>query len=138
MVLTFIVKGIWTACTILSIIIWHICIKNHYVLCIKPTPSLKGSEPSPERCLRDAQPVVAKLVLYHRGHDIVVLKTWKKPCIIQVPSNYYVCFWAKSKIGHHCDGRNFFSQLSFLSSQKPRHFMYITWINNHCTPQKHQ
>ena len=47
-------------------------------------------------------------------------------------------WWAKSKIGHHCDGRNFFSQLSFLSSQKPRHFMYITWINNHCTPQKHQ
>ena len=46
--------------------------------------------------------------------------------------------WAKSKIGHHCDGRNFFSQLSFLSSQKPRHFMYITWINNHCTLQKHQ
>ena len=45
---------------------------------------------------------------------------------------------AKSKIGHCCDGRNFFSQLSFLSSQKPRHFMYITWINNHCPPQKHQ
>ena len=22
--------------------------------------------------------------------------------------------------------------------QKLRHFMYITWINNHCTPQKHQ
>ena len=32
----------------------------------------------------------------------------------------------------------FFFQLSFLSSQKPGHFMYITWINNHCTPQKHQ
>ena len=46
--------------------------------------------------------------------------------------------WAKSKIGHHCEGRNFFFQLSFLSSQKPRHFMYIKWINNHCTPQKHQ
>ena len=45
---------------------------------------------------------------------------------------------AKSKIGHHCDGRNFFFKLSFLSSQKPRHFMYITWINNHCIPQKHQ
>ena len=45
---------------------------------------------------------------------------------------------AKSKIGHHCDERNFFSQLSFLSSQKPRHFMYITWINNHCPSQKHQ
>ena len=45
---------------------------------------------------------------------------------------------AKSKIGHHCDGRNFFFQLSFLSSQMPRHFMYIIWINNHCTPQKHQ
>ena len=44
----------------------------------------------------------------------------------------------KSKIGHHCDGQNLFFQLSFLSSQKPRHFMYITWINNHCTPQKHQ
>ena len=46
--------------------------------------------------------------------------------------------WAKSKIGHHCDGRNFSSQLSFLSSQKPKHFIYITWINNHCPPQKHQ
>ena len=45
---------------------------------------------------------------------------------------------AKSKIGHQCDGWNFFFQLSFLSSQKSRHFMYITWINNHCTPQKHQ
>ena len=45
---------------------------------------------------------------------------------------------AKSKIGHHCDGRNFFFQLSFISSQKPGHFMYITSINNHCTPQKHQ
>ena len=44
---------------------------------------------------------------------------------------------AKSKIGLHCDGRNFFFfQLSFLSNQKPRHFMYITWINNHCTLQK--
>ena len=31
---------------------------------------------------------------------------------------------AKSKISHHCDGRNFFFQLSFLSSQRPRHFMY--------------
>ena len=54
----------------------------------------------------------------------------------------FVLWWcdtrAKSKIGHHCDGRNFFFQLSFLSSQKPRHFMYITWINNRCTPQKHQ
>ena len=48
------------------------------------------------------------------------------------------CSWAKSKISHHCDGRNFFFQLSFLSSQKARHFMYITWVNNHCTPQKHQ
>ena len=45
---------------------------------------------------------------------------------------------AKSKIGHHCDGWNFFFQLSFFSSHKPRHFMYITWINNHCTPQKQQ
>ena len=33
--------------------------------------------------------------------------------------------WAKSKIGHHCDGRNFFFQLSFLSSQKPRHLYHI-------------
>ena len=30
----------------------------------------------------------------------------------------------------------FFFQFSFRSSQKLRHFMYITWINNHCTPQK--
>ena len=51
----------------------------------------------------------------------------------------YICGHnIKSKIGHHCDGWNFFFQLSFLSSQKPRHFMYIIWINNHCTPQKHQ
>ena len=52
--------------------------------------------------------------------------------------DFEIILWAKSKIGHHCDGRNFFSQLSFLSSQKPRHFMYITWINNHCPSQKHQ
>ena len=50
----------------------------------------------------------------------------------------HMALGAKSKIGHHCDGWNFFFQLSFLSGQKPRHFMYITWINNHCTPQKHQ
>ena len=48
------------------------------------------------------------------------------------------CKWAKSKIGHHCDRRNFFFQVSFLSSQGPRHFVYNTWTNNHCTPQKHQ
>ena len=29
----------------------------------------------------------------------------------------------------YCDGLNFFFQVSFLSSQKPRHFMYITYIN---------
>ena len=31
-----------------------------------------------------------------------------------------------------------FSIVFCLSSQKPRHFMYVTWISNHCTPQKHQ
>ena len=38
-------------------------------------------------------------------------------------------------IGHHCDGRRFFFQLSFLSSQKPGHFLYNI---KPYPPQKHQ
>ena len=46
---------------------------------------------------------------------------------------------AKSKIGHHCDGQNFFFQLSLCSCQELKNFMtHITWTNNQCTPQTHQ